>query len=87
MATAMEDPRGAIEAYARLESANFDFEGAPIVVRSWPERAALHQQLGETREAIELYERFLDAWRNPSPHLQHVVDRARAAVGELRGGL
>ena len=81
----MGDLRGALAAYARLDSADFDFDGAAEIVRSWPERAALHQQLGETRQAIELYDRFINAWQNASPHLQPLVDRARAAVAALRG--
>ena len=82
---AMGDLRGALTAYARLDSADFDFDGAAAIVRSWPERAALHQQLGETKQAIELYERFIDAWRDASPDLQPLVERAREAEAAMRG--
>ena len=81
----MGDFQDALAAYARLDSAEFEFNNAALIVRSWPQRAALHQLLGETQQAIELYERFIDAWRNASPHLQPLVDRARAAVAALRG--
>ncbi len=81
----MGDVRGALAAYDRLDGADPDLDGAAGIVRSWPERAALHQQLGETRQAIELYERFIDAWQDASPHVQPLVDRARAAVAALRG--
>jgi tetratricopeptide (TPR) repeat protein/TolB-like protein len=56
-----------------------------LLVRSWAERAALMQQLGQTGEAARLYERFIDAWQHADPSLQPMVERARRAVEALGG--
>ena len=56
-------------------------------VRSWAERGALHQQLGDSMKAIENYDRFIRAWANADATLQPQVDRARQAVAALRGAM
>jgi len=56
------------------------------VVRSYAERGALYQQLGEREKAIEYYERFIASWRDADPKLRPAVERARAAVQAIRTG-
>ncbi|HEX9705397.1 MAG TPA: serine/threonine-protein kinase [Gemmatimonadales bacterium] len=75
----------ALEAYARLDSLEDAIQHPGFVVRSWAERGALHQQLGEKAEAIRQYERFIEAWQDADPELQPFVERAREAVAALRG--
>jgi tetratricopeptide (TPR) repeat protein len=81
------EARQALEAYARLDSADQRVQHPGYLVRSWAERGALHQQLGQAPEAIELYERFIEAWKDADPELQPLVDRARSAVAAIRGEL
>lgn len=77
--------REAIGAYARMDSVEERLLHPGLVVRSWAERGALHQQLGERTEAVRDYERFIDAWQHADPELQPSVDRARATVAALQG--
>jgi tetratricopeptide (TPR) repeat protein len=81
------EARLALEAYARLDTAELRVQHPGYLVRSWAERGALHQQLGEATQAIEQYERFIEAWKDADPELQPLVDRARQAVAALRGEL
>jgi hypothetical protein len=81
------EPRLALEAYGRLDSADQRVQHPGFVVRSWAERGSLYQRLGETARAIENYERFIEAWEDSDPELQPLVDRARGAVAALRGEL
>jgi hypothetical protein len=80
------DDRAALEAYARLDSASERIEHPGYLARSYAERGAILQRLGERERAIEYYERFIDAWRHADPDLQPLVDRARSAVDALRRG-
>jgi tetratricopeptide (TPR) repeat protein len=84
------DTEPALEAYQRLDSVRFGFsldsQGDPLLlIQSWAERGALYQQLGQTDEAIEMYEKLIDAWRDGDQHVQPSVERARRAVRVLRG--
>ena len=81
----LSEPRLAIDAYARLDTLGDRIQHPGFVVRSWAERGALYQQLGETQEAIRYYERFIDAWQHADAELQPFVQRARAAVAALKG--
>jgi tetratricopeptide (TPR) repeat protein len=81
----LHEARLALGAYARLDSLEDAIQHPGFVVRSWAERAALHQQLDEKAEAIRLYERFIDAWQHADPELQPFVERARGAVATLKG--
>jgi tetratricopeptide (TPR) repeat protein len=56
-------------------------------VRSYAERGALYQQLGNTDRAIEMYQLFVDAWRNASPSLQPLVEQARSTIAALGGAV
>jgi serine/threonine-protein kinase len=85
--TRLGEHRLALEAYGRLDSADQRVRHPGLLVRSWAERGALHQQLGEIPQAIEQYQRFVDAWEYADPELQPMVDRARSAVAALRGEL
>jgi tetratricopeptide (TPR) repeat protein/TolB-like protein/predicted Ser/Thr protein kinase len=79
------EPRLAIEAFARLDSSDQRIQHAGYLVRSWAERGALYQGLGETPRAIEHYEKFIAAWERADTALQPLVDRARDAVASLKG--
>jgi len=56
-------------------------------VRSWAERGALYQELGDREQAIEMYQKFIAAWESGDESVQSLVDRARAAVAALQGEL
>ncbi len=75
----------AADIYAHLDSSGVRSSNTGLHVRSWAERGALYQHLGRTELAIEMYERFIDAWRGADSQLQPLVDRARDAVAALRG--
>jgi tetratricopeptide (TPR) repeat protein len=84
------DTEPALAAYQLLDSVRFSFgpdtqEDPLLLIQSWAERGALYQELGQTTEAIELYEKFIDAWRDGDEHVQPSVERARRAVQVLRG--
>ena len=78
-------PREALAAYARIDSSDSRPEHVGFWVRSWPERGALLQQLGDVTGAIAQYERFIEAWKDADPEFQPLVERARNAVAALRG--
>src|SRR2546430_8326286 len=80
----LREPRLAIEAYARLDSLDDHINNAGFVVRSWVERAAVYQQVGDAPQAIRYYERFIEAWQYTDPELQPFVERARKAVAALK---
>src|SRR5438105_3592745 len=80
----LREPRLAIEAYAHLDSLDDHINNAGFVVRSWAERAAVYQQVGDAPQAIRYYERFIEAWQYADPELQPFVERARKAVAALK---
>lgn len=57
----------------------------PMHVRSWAERGALYQALGDTDRALEMYERFIEAWQDGGTIVQPQVQRAREALAALHG--
>jgi tetratricopeptide (TPR) repeat protein len=62
------EPSAALETYQRLDNAvrSFGPEGTEVtglLIRSWAERGALYQRLGDRDKAIEMYQKFIDAWR------------------------
>ncbi len=75
----------AADMLARVDSLPPTVGGAGLIVRSWAERGALLQRLGRTAEAIEQYERFIDAWADADPVLQPLVERARRTAAALKG--
>ena len=80
----MGRPREALDVYTRLDSVNFTWQ-ATLLVRSWAERAAIHQALGETQDAIGLYQRVLDVLENADEPNQPFVQRIEAALAAARG--
>jgi len=76
-------PRDAIMAYARIDSAATRQVHPGLLVRSWAERAALYQTLGDTASARIYYTRFVDAWQGADPALQPRVRHARSALAAL----
>ncbi len=76
--------RGALDVYAKLDSVNFTSK-ANWLVRSWAERAAIHQALGETQDAIGLYQQVLDVLQNADERHQPFVQRIEAALAAARG--
>ncbi|MCZ6756032.1 MAG: protein kinase [Gemmatimonadetes bacterium] len=84
------DPGAGLAAYQRLDSARLSLglsnqTDVMLLIISWAERGALYQQLGRKDEAIEMYEKLIDAWRDGDQHVQPSVERARRAVRVLRG--
>ncbi len=77
--------RAASDAYALFDTEASGIKCPALHVRSWAERGALYQQLGDSAKAIENYDRFIRAWANADAILQPQVDRARKAVAALRG--
>ncbi|MFQ5551073.1 MAG: protein kinase, partial [Gemmatimonadales bacterium] len=77
----MGDLADAIETYALLDSASSAaiLQDPVPLIRSWAERGALYQQLGDTDSAIEMYEKFIDAWSEGDEAALQMVDRARDA--------
>jgi len=82
---ALGDREGALRLYASLDSLDGIDERPAYLVRSWAERGALHQALGDTAQAIELYGRFLTAWRDADQAFEPLLARAREAVAALQG--
>ena len=80
------DTRGAIDAYAHIDSSDVRVAHPGFLVRSYAERGALYQQLGDAQRAVESYERFITAWKDADSSLQPQVARARSAVAALRSG-
>ena len=78
------DLREAVDAYAQLDSIHLD-AGVTLMIRSWAERGALYQELGERRQAIEMYQKFIDALEDGDETVQPMVERARRALAALRG--
>jgi tetratricopeptide (TPR) repeat protein len=79
-----------LTAYQRLDSARVSMGPSNqtdplLLIQSWGERGALYQQLGQTDEAIEMYEKLIDAWLDGDQHVQPSVERARRAVQVLMG--
>ena len=81
----------AVQAYQRLDAAAYGvaFWGVGnywgLLVRSYAERGALYQQLGNRAKAIEMYQKFVDAWSEGDEVVQPMVERARRALAGLRG--
>jgi tetratricopeptide (TPR) repeat protein/TolB-like protein len=79
-------PLEAAEAYALFDTdASPNLWGA-LHVRSWYERGELYRQLGDERRAVEMYEKFVEAWAEGDDVVQPLVADARAAIEGLRGG-
>jgi len=77
--------KASVDAYALFDTEASGIKCPALHVRSWAERGALHQQLGDSAKAIENYDRFIRAWANADATLQPQVDRARKSVAALRG--
>jgi tetratricopeptide (TPR) repeat protein len=79
--------RRAIEAYEAIDRAGdiprLNHPG--YEVRSWLERGALYQEVGQPDSARAMYQRFVDAWGDADPEFQPLVDRARDAIRALEG--
>ena len=75
----------ALTGLAHLDSLDVGSSLPALQVRSLADRASLLQRLGRTTEAIAMYERFIDSWRDADPMLQSAVERARRTVEALRG--
>ncbi|UCG85885.1 MAG: protein kinase [Gemmatimonadota bacterium] len=81
------DLERAVDAYARFDSDVRPGSWPGLHVRSWAERGALYQELGDRDSAIEMYQKFIAAWEPGDDSVQGLVDRARAAVAALKGVL
>ncbi len=75
----------AVEVMSRIDSVESRARVPSLHVRSFAERGALYQELGERDLAIEMYEKFIAAWEGGDEAVQPLVERARNAVAALRG--
>ncbi|MDJ0767078.1 MAG: serine/threonine-protein kinase, partial [Myxococcota bacterium] len=71
--------------FAAYDSTDARMNHPGLHVRTYVERGALYQQLGNPELALEMYELFVEAWNNADPPLQPLVEQARAAIAALRG--
>jgi regulator of sirC expression with transglutaminase-like and TPR domain len=46
-------------------------------------RAELYERLGDRKQAIEHYSRFVELWKGCDPGLQPSVERAKARLASL----
>jgi hypothetical protein len=77
------DTQEAIRAFALLDSTERAVPHPGLQVRSWAERGALYQRIGDAAKAEEFYRKFIDAWQFADTNLQPAVERARAALEAL----
>jgi tetratricopeptide (TPR) repeat protein len=75
----------AIDLYAYFEEIPLSGIPGGTLVRSWAERGALYQQLGDESRAIEMYEKVIEALETGDAEVQPLVDRARDALAALTG--
>ena len=75
----------ALRTYAALDNLPFDARWHGLLIRSWAERGALHEQLGERDKAIEWYTRFLATLVDADDTVQPMVQRVERALAELQG--
>ncbi|TFG54017.1 MAG: serine/threonine protein kinase [Gemmatimonadales bacterium] len=54
-----------------------------LLVRSYAQRAAVYESLGQRARAMEYYRKFLGLWDDPDPELEPERDLARKALAEL----
>jgi serine/threonine-protein kinase len=73
----------ALEAFSMLDSTERSLPHPGLQVRSWAERGALYQRLGDPDKAAEFYRKFIDAWQDADSSLQPLVERARQALAAL----
>ncbi len=74
----------ALQMFTKLDSVTWIGPASPMI-RAWAERAALHQALGEDREAIQLYEQVLEALAEADEWMEPFLDRVRGALAAARG--
>ena len=75
------EPREAVRYFTALAS-GAGFVTDPVAAYRLGQ---LHEQLGERGEAVEAYQDFLAAWRDPDPSLRRRVEEVRQAVIRLEG--
>lgn len=75
----------ATEAFALFDTDVRELNSAPLNVRSWAERGALYEELGDQERAIEMYARFVRNWSEGDELVQPSVQEARNRLTELRG--
>jgi tetratricopeptide (TPR) repeat protein len=54
-----------------------------LLVRSYAQRAAVYESLGQRQLAMDNYRKFLELWDDPDPELRPERDLARRALAEL----
>ena len=77
--------RDALRLYDLMDGLDRRLSHPALQIRSFAERGALYQRLGDTARAITMYDQFIDAWAEADHALQPLVERARAAAAALRG--
>jgi serine/threonine-protein kinase len=89
-AEALGKPDEAMEYYTQMDTLRYtaQVQSGPdadwlLLVRSYAQRAAVYESLGQRRLAMEYYRKFLTFWDEPDPVLQAERDLARRALAEL----
>ncbi len=57
----------------------------PFIAPSHLRRAEIYERLGDERQAVEHYTRFLDLWKDADPELQPTVRDVRQRLAKLVG--
>jgi tetratricopeptide (TPR) repeat protein len=78
------EPAMALEAFARIDTAEARLQHPGLLVRSFAERGEIYQRQGDLTRAVEYYDKFIAAWENADPELQPQVDRVRKARAAVR---
>jgi tetratricopeptide (TPR) repeat protein/tRNA A-37 threonylcarbamoyl transferase component Bud32 len=85
---AADEPDSAIAAYEQYLEGPVLFRSGQDNVTLWlvlRRLATLHEQQGNTQQAIDYYNRFLELWQNAEPRLQPHVSEARDRLAQLVG--
>jgi tetratricopeptide (TPR) repeat protein len=81
----LREPLLALDAFARLDSAEARIQLPGLLVRSYAKRGEIYQRQGDLTRAVEYYDKFIAAWSNADPELQPQVDRVRKARAAAKG--
>lgn len=89
-AEALGRPEEALDYYTRMDTLRYtaSVQAGPdadwlLLVRSYAQRAAVYESLGQRELAMAYYREFLELWDDPDPELQPERDLARRALAEL----
>ena len=61
----------------------YDSDGLYVIGPAYLRRAQIYEALGDEEKAVDVFERFIDLWRDADPELQPLVVEARASLDAL----